>query len=74
MLGILYTFLCNLFFLAGYIVNPNSFPQPLTPEEEEQYLREYHDGDESKNCLLYTSHHRALRLGRTRGFRKILIV
>ena len=38
MLGILYTFLCNIFFLAGYIVNPNSFPQPLTPEEEEQYF------------------------------------
>lgn len=52
MLGILYTFLCNIFFLAGYIVNPNSFPQPLTPEEEEQYLREYHDGDESKKDLL----------------------
>jgi len=52
MLGALYTFLCNIIFLAGYIVNPNSFPQPLSPETEKMYLEAYYNGDESKRDLL----------------------
>lgn len=52
MLTMLYTFLCHIFFLAGYLVNPNSFPKALTPEEEKEYLEAYHNGDESKKNLL----------------------
>ena len=52
MLAMLYTFLCHIFFLAGYLVNPNSFPRALTPEEERRYLEEFHNGDESKKNLL----------------------
>jgi len=40
-------------FLTGYITNTNSFPQPLTPEEEIKYLEAYRNGDEeAKNILI----------------------
>jgi len=52
MLVALYAFLCNIIFLAGYIVNPNSFPHPLAPEIEKLYLEAYYNGDESKKDLL----------------------
>lgn len=38
----LFSMLCNIFsnfFLAGYITNKNSFPKPLTSEEEKKYLK-----------------------------------
>ena len=42
--------LCLLF---GYIQNVNSFPQPLTTEEEQYYLEEYKRGNEdAKNILV----------------------
>lgn len=41
------------FLLVGYISNNNSFPQPLSPEEEERYLISYEQGDEeAKNILI----------------------
>ncbi len=52
MLTMLYAFLCHVFFLAGFLVNPNSFPKALTPEQEKEYLEAYHKGDESKKNLL----------------------
>ncbi|WP_205617980.1 RNA polymerase sporulation sigma factor SigK [Caldisalinibacter kiritimatiensis] len=37
----------------GYISNNNSFPQPLSPEEEEELLIAYENGDEeAKNILI----------------------
>ena len=43
-----------LFTLTSYITGGNSFPPILTPEEEEKYLKAYHDsGDvEAKNKLI----------------------
>lgn len=41
------------FFLVGYISNVNSFPQPLSEEEEKKYLEAYQNGDEeAKNILI----------------------
>jgi RNA polymerase sporulation-specific sigma factor len=42
----------NMFFLLGYVSNPNSFPQPLTPEEEHKYLQEYKNGSEDARNIL----------------------
>ena len=45
--------LCNVFFLFGYISNVNSFPHPLTPEEEQHYMNLYQNHDEdAKNVLI----------------------
>ncbi len=52
MLALLMTLMSNLVFLAGYIVNPNSFPKALDPETEERYIREYLNGDSEKRNLL----------------------
>lgn len=39
--------------LCGYMINSNSFPQPLSREEEERYLKLYAEGDENaKNILI----------------------
>lgn len=43
----------SIFFLFGYVANPNSFPQPLNPEEELKYLKLYKQGsEEAKNILI----------------------
>jgi RNA polymerase sporulation-specific sigma factor len=43
----------NIFFLFGYISNDNSFPPPLTPEEEQHYLKLLKEGDEeARNVLI----------------------
>ncbi|HOJ10582.1 MAG TPA: RNA polymerase sporulation sigma factor SigK [Clostridiales bacterium] len=45
--------LSNACFLLGYVSNPNSFPQPLTPEEEARFLEEYKNGsDDARNILI----------------------
>ncbi|NLK42974.1 MAG: RNA polymerase sporulation sigma factor SigK [Tissierellia bacterium] len=38
--------------LCGYMINSNSFPQPLTREEEEKYLELYSQGDEKARNIL----------------------
>lgn len=38
--------------MCGYIINSNSFPQPLTREEEEKYLKEFAQGDEEARKIL----------------------
>ena len=38
----------DLCLLFGYIQNVNSFPQPLTAEEEQYYLEEYKDSEDAK--------------------------
>lgn len=57
MLFSFFSFLYSLFsnfFLAGYITNKNSFPKPLTAEEEKKYLTLAHEnGDiEARNILI----------------------
>jgi RNA polymerase sporulation-specific sigma factor len=38
--------------MCGYVSNPNSFPQPLTPEEEQKYMEMYKNGDEEARNIL----------------------
>ena len=38
--------------LCGYMMNSNSFPKPLTKEEETYYLQKYNDGDEEAKKIL----------------------
>ena len=41
------------FFILGYISNSNLFPEPLTQEEEKEYLEKYMNGDEeTRNVLI----------------------
>jgi len=41
------------YFLIGYVSNANSFPQPLSPEEEQEYIEKYKKGDEdARNVLI----------------------
>ncbi|WP_094546357.1 RNA polymerase sporulation sigma factor SigK [Petroclostridium xylanilyticum] len=42
-----------IFLLVSYVSNTNSFPQPLSTEEEQMYLERYRAGDEeAKNVLI----------------------
>ncbi|MCX7746308.1 MAG: RNA polymerase sporulation sigma factor SigK, partial [Clostridia bacterium] len=42
-----------MFFLFGYVSNVNSFPQPLTPDEEQNYIEMYKNGsEEARNVLI----------------------
>jgi len=41
------------FFLFSYVQGSNSFPKPLTAQEEQKYLEDYANGsDEAKNILI----------------------
>lgn len=43
----------GILFLFGYVSNTNSFPQPLTPEEELKQVEMYRNGsEEAKNILI----------------------
>lgn len=42
----------QIFFMFGYVSNPNSFPQPLAPEEEAKYLEMYKNGNEDARNIL----------------------
>lgn len=42
----------NILFVIGYVSNANSFPQPLSPEEEQKYIRLYKKGDEEARNIL----------------------
>jgi RNA polymerase sporulation-specific sigma factor len=43
----------DICLLLGYIQNVNSFPQPLSADEEQFYLVEYRNGNEdAKNILV----------------------
>ncbi|MDD3766843.1 MAG: RNA polymerase sporulation sigma factor SigK [Eubacteriales bacterium] len=43
----------QLFILVSYVSNTTSFPKPLTPKEEQHYLKLYEEGDEkAKNILI----------------------
>ena len=38
--------------MCGYMISTNSFPQPLTKEDEEKYLKLYGEGDENARRIL----------------------
>ncbi len=43
----------QIFLLISYVSNTHSFPQPLSSQEEELYLKNFQDGDvEAKNILI----------------------
>lgn len=43
----------SVFFQLGYVSNTNSFPQPLSAEEEQKYIEAYKGGnDDAKNTLI----------------------
>jgi len=43
----------QVFFLCGYVTNPNSFPQPLSSDEEHKYIESYKNGnEEARNILI----------------------
>ena len=45
-------FLKTAFFVLGYISNNNLFPEPLSTEEEKEYLDRYMMGDEEARNIL----------------------
>ncbi|MCG0276394.1 MAG: RNA polymerase sporulation sigma factor SigK [Thermosediminibacteraceae bacterium] len=47
-----FLFFKELLTWMGYITNNTTFPQPLTPEEEEKYLELYRKGDEEARNIL----------------------
>lgn len=50
---VLFEAIRNIFFLFGYVSNVNSFPQPLSPEEEQYYLKMLKEGsEEARNILI----------------------
>jgi len=43
----------NIFVALGYVSNVNSFPQPLSPEEETEMIIKYRNGsEEARNILI----------------------
>jgi len=45
--------LSSVLFAVGYVSNVNSFPQPLTQEEEAEIIRQYQNGsEEARNILI----------------------
>ena len=42
----------NIFLLLGYVSNSNSFPQPLSPEEEAEIINKYENGCENARNIL----------------------
>ena len=51
-LSIFIEFCKTAFFLLGYISNNSLFPEPLSPEEEKEYLSKYMQGDEDARNIL----------------------
>ena len=45
-------FLQKILFFSSYIKNSSSFPKPLTPEEEKEYLEKFEKGDEKAKEIL----------------------
>ncbi len=48
----LITFLGNCTFLLGYISNNSIFPEALTMEEEQKYIKKMENGDEEARKIL----------------------
>ena len=53
MLEAVFEWLKTVILMAGYVSGSQAFPKPLTPLEEEEYIRRYAEGDkEAKNVLI----------------------
>ncbi len=52
MFNVLSNFFDNFMFLILFISNGNSFPKPLTYDEEQYYLKRYHEGDKAAYDIL----------------------
>lgn len=53
MFTLFFDYIRTLLILAGYVSGSASFPKPLTPEEETEYLEKLRSGDENaKNILI----------------------
>ncbi len=52
MLDILMQLCKDIFFFAAYINNGNSFPEPLTAEQEKEYLSRCAEGDDEARSML----------------------
>lgn len=49
----MFLYLLQYIFMFSYITGSNSFPSPLTEEEEKKYLIDFINGDiEAKNILI----------------------
>lgn len=69
MLCIFLTTICavvkNVFFLTGYLSSENSYPQVLTPEEEEKYISMLSEGsEEARNVLITRNMRLVARIGK----------
>ena len=49
--GLMY-FLQSTVFMTGYVTNNSLFPEPLTMEEEFEYIKKYEEGDEEARNIL----------------------
>lgn len=53
MLNAVFEWLRTVILMAGYVSGSAAFPNPLSAEEEDEYLRKFADGDENaKNILI----------------------
>ena len=51
--ALIYDVLGSMFFQLGYVSNTNSFPQPLSAEEEQKCIEAYKGGsDDARNTLI----------------------
>lgn len=51
--GSIFFFLKDILFFTSYVAGSSSFPQPLTAQEEREYLDRFTQGDEeAKNILI----------------------
>ena len=53
MISVFFEWIQTVLIMAGYVSGNAAFPKPLTPEEEQEYIQAYADGDErAKNILI----------------------
>lgn len=53
MFTLFFDYIKTLLIFAGYVTGSATFPKPLTPDEEQEYLEKFKNGDENaKNILI----------------------
>lgn len=52
MFDFVFAFLKDALFYTGYVNSKNSFPEPLSQEEEEMYLKKLNNGDATARAML----------------------
>ena len=51
-IGGFWAFLQSSVYIFGYVSNNSLFPEPLSPEEEKEYIERYEKGDEEARNIL----------------------